>query len=179
MGLRKRTIVVVVAGVCLTAASAVGVYASALGRSQDSTGKDPSVPVASGVDATPKAPAGPTAAGRGGITLSFRLDPRLTKGLYMGDRWVSPPTYQTALGTVEARAHFLDTRGRRADISGTWMPAAPDMVSVSPNRGHEVKITVHREGQSSLKVDYGDFSKTLTVKAVRQGGVWRVDIVQS
>jgi hypothetical protein len=27
------------------------------------------------------------------VNIVFKLDPRLSRGLYMGDRWVSPPTF--------------------------------------------------------------------------------------
>ena len=27
------------------------------------------------------------------LVVAFRLDPELTRGMFMGDRWVTPPTY--------------------------------------------------------------------------------------
>jgi hypothetical protein len=55
-----------------------------------------------GACVVPDAFAQTTSAKAGGTTIAvtdiavvFKLDPRLTAGLYMGDRWVSPPTYST------------------------------------------------------------------------------------
>ena len=117
------------------------------------------------------------------IQVSFKLDSRLTKSLYMGDRWVSPPTYQHATqvgesSTLEARASLVDAKGRHLTASPTWTPADPEMVSVSPSQGNQVQITVRRAGQSHLKLAYGKASKELTVKAIHEAGTWRVDVVQ-
>jgi hypothetical protein len=117
------------------------------------------------------------------IQVSFKLDPRLTRSLYMGDRWVSPPTYQHATqvgdtSTLEARSHVLDAKGMPMAASPTWAPTDPEMMEVSPSRGNQVRITVRRAGQSRLKLTYGGVSKELTVKAVHEAGTWRVDVVQ-
>ncbi len=117
------------------------------------------------------------------IQVSFKLDPRLTRGLYMGDRWVSPPTYQHATqvgesATLEAKALVIDSRGRPLAAPPTWTPADPEMVAVSPSRGNQVTITVRRAGQTHLKLANGGATKDLTIKAVRQAGAWRVDVAQ-
>jgi hypothetical protein len=117
-----------------------------------------------------------------GITISFKLDPRLTRGLYMGDRWVSPPTY-TRVGegkelTVDASVRGLDAKGRPENIRPTWAPSDPDMVAVTPGQDNQVSITVKRAGESSLMVTYGKALKKLDIKAVRQNGGLRVDISQ-
>ncbi len=115
-----------------------------------------------------------------GIKVSFQLDPRLTRGLYMGDRWVSPPTYVGAAGqdTVMVRAEVLDARGNPTGISPEWVPADPEMVDVSPRQGKEVKITVRRAGQSALRVATPGFSRELTIKAAEKGNVLQVEISQ-
>jgi hypothetical protein len=116
----------------------------------------------------------------GGIKISFKLDPRITKSLHMGTRWVSPPTYvgkhEGDLFTVQARADGA-TAGR-AIRDPTWSPAEPDMVAVTPDRGREVEISVLREGRSTLTVAEGDAGRTVTVNAVQRDGVWQVDISQ-
>ena len=115
------------------------------------------------------------------MTISFKLDPRLTKGMHLGTRWVSPESYvgthDGSLFTVQARARGADASGR-AIREPTWLPAEPDMVAVTPDRGAQVEIAVLREGRSSLTVAEGGVSRTLTVNAVQQAGVWRVDITQ-
>ncbi len=116
------------------------------------------------------------------LAVSFRLDPRLTGSLYMGDRWVSPPTY-TRVGeggsvTVEAKVHDRARRGQPAIVKPLWISADPEMVTVTPNEGHEVKITVKRAGQSSLQVAAQGVSRELAIKATDQGNTLQVEIVQ-
>ena len=130
-------------------------------------------------DAPTQKPAVPTVAG---IQVLFKLDPRITRGQYMGDRWVSPPTY-TILGdekkcVISAQATGLDPQKKEAPISPTWKPGDASMVQVSPARGQQVQITVLKEGQTDLTVAHEKISKKLTVKSVRQNGVLRVDIYQ-
>ena len=90
------------------------------------------------------------------VAISFKVDPRLTRSLYMGDRWFSAPTFKTVQDTnrvnVEVRAIGRDASGRTAAIAPEWVSADPKMVSVSPARGDHVTITVHRAGESSLRV---------------------------
>ncbi len=101
------------------------------------------------------------------IQLSFKRDPRAvdpTRGI---GPWVSGPNYggATAQDTVEVRAEGVDAAGRRVKINPQWMPSDPEMVTVSPNQGDDVKITVHRAGESKLKITYQDFSMELEVRA--------------
>lgn len=126
--------------------------------------------------------AAPSAATLTGIMISFKLDPRLTRGLYMGDRWVSPPTY-TCVGegqecSVPVRAGGIDSKGRTVKISPTWTPKDPGMATVTPGQGNQVLITVKRAGESSLKVTSHGLSKELSIKATRQGSAMRVEISQ-
>jgi hypothetical protein len=116
---------------------------------------------------------------KGGIHISFKLDPRLTKGLYMGERWVSPPTYTTTLETVEAKVAGVDPRGGVRNISAQWTPSDPEMVTVSPSEGQEVKIAVKRPGETTLRVTSDDgASKELSLKAAYQNNVMQVEIAQ-
>jgi len=126
----------------------------------------------------------PTPAPLAGIAVSFKLDPRLTQSLYMGERWVAPASYNsvsTPAGksiTVEARAHGFDAQGRTWKISPEWIPSDPEMVAVSPGQGNVVVITVQRPGASSVTLKHGATSKTLSLRTVRQAETWRVDISQ-
>lgn len=118
------------------------------------------------------------------IEVSFRLDPRLTGGLGMGDRWVSPPTYTSAAHTgadvsILARARARDSSGRQLkDAMPIWTPADPGMVAVAPGERGAVRITVKRSGRSDVTVTSGGAAKKLTVAAVQERGIWRVDIAQ-
>ena len=116
------------------------------------------------------------------IKVSFKLDARLTRGLYMGDSWISPATYTLAeegrTCVVEAGVYGLDPNGKPGELSPKWIPSDPGMVSVSRHQSNAVKITVKRTGQCSLMVTFGGASKNLAIKAVRQNGGLRVDITQ-
>ena len=102
----------------------------------------------------------------------------------MGARWVSPPTYTLAAQpgtdvTIDARARALDAAGRV--IKGgppIWTPTDPGMIAVSPAERGSVRITVRRAGTSDVDVTSGGTAKRLTVAAVQDRGVWRVDIAQ-
>jgi FKBP-type peptidyl-prolyl cis-trans isomerase len=124
--------------------------------------------------------AGPAGTSFTDIKVSFKVDPRLTQGVYMGERWVSPPTYvQVGEGkecTVGARAEVIDAEGKRVDISPEWIPADAEMVSVSPGQGKEVHITVRRAGQSSLKVASQGISRELIIKATYENNATKVEI---
>lgn len=120
------------------------------------------------------------------IKVSFKLDQRLTRAQYMGDLWVSPPTFTSTLRegtelTVEARVEGADSQGKPVKISPEWKPEDPDMVAVSPVQGNEVKITVKRAGQSSLEVVSSGVIKKLSIKAtaMHEGKALQVEITQT
>lgn len=117
------------------------------------------------------------------IKVSFRLDPRITQGLYMGERWVSPPTFtmvqEGKTCTIDAQTSGVVSKGKRKKmVSPRWVPSDPGMVTVSPGVGNRVKITVLREGDSTLRVALPTASKVLSVKAAYQDNAIRVDITQ-
>ena len=126
--------------------------------------------------------AAPAASSVAGIKVSFKLDSRLTQSMYMGERWVSPPTYTGVRDgkeiTVDARAEVISASGKSTGIGPKWIPSDPEMVTVTPGQGNEVKITVRRAGQSSLKVAAPGFSRELSIKATLQGSAIQVDITQ-
>ncbi len=114
------------------------------------------------------------------IRVSFMLDPRLVDSTYAGQRWVSPATYLGAGGqnTVEARALGVDGKGRPAKTTLEWIPSDPQMVTVSPSQGDRVKITVHRAGESRLRIAAQGFSRAWVVRAKDLGQVLQVEITQ-
>jgi hypothetical protein len=128
-----------------------------------------------GDESVPRAAAPPTA-----ITLSFKLDPRLAGPTYGGERWVSPKTYTGAgaQDTVEARARAVDAQGRPLKVNLEWTVADPELVTVSPPRGEQVRIAVKRVGQGTVTVKAGGTSRKLTVKVVETKGIRQVSISQ-
>jgi hypothetical protein len=123
------------------------------------------------------------------INVSFKLDPRITSGLYMGERWVSPPKYsgvQEGTFSVDARAQVLDAKGQSVDVNPEWMVADTMMVTVSPGRGKQVTITVHRAGESIVRVtvpaidsEEPSVSMELAIKAWYQGTAIQAEISPS
>jgi len=134
--------------------------------------------------ANPQAPdtSGVPSAPSFGLQVSFKLDERITKSLYMGERWVSPPTYDTMQAgdtfSVEARVEGTDANGMPIEILPEWIAAEPDIVVVSPSQGHAVTITVQRPGETSIMVTSQGVSKTLFIKAELLNGLIRVAISQ-
>lgn len=116
------------------------------------------------------------------IEITFKLDPRLTKGLYMGERWISPPTFSInqpgEAVTVEAKAEGVEADGRRVGIKPRWEASNPDRVTVTPAEGSLVTIGVRGEGESRLRVTGGGVTRELTIKAVQRAGALQVDVVQ-
>ncbi len=117
-----------------------------------------------------------SAATLAGIELEYKMDPRVTKGLYMGERWITPPTYVITLDNFEVRAHGVDAKGGAVEIRPQWIPSDPDMVTVTPGEGSQVKITVKRAGESRLQVKAGGVSKELAIKAEHISGGMRVEV---
>jgi hypothetical protein len=107
------------------------------------------------------------------LRVSFKLDPLLSGPTYGGERWVSQPTYMSAVqpgreGNVEAKAEVMEPSGRMAPIKPEWIPADPGMitvVSVGDARLGHVKMTVRHSGESKVKVVWQSASKELLVKA--------------
>ena len=102
-----------------------------------------------------------------GIQLSFKRDPRMVDPFRGIAPWVTGSNYTgaTAQDTVEVRAEGVDAAGKPTKISPEWSASDPEMVTVSPSQGDNVKITVHKAGESKLKITYRGLSKELVVTA--------------
>lgn len=114
------------------------------------------------------------------IQFSFKLDPRLTRGLYMGDRWVSPPTY-TRVGEgkqclVEVRAYGLTTRQQPVEINAQWRTADADAVTVAPGPQHVATLTIKRPCQTIVSVTCNGLCRKLAIKAVPHADTLLVEI---
>jgi FKBP-type peptidyl-prolyl cis-trans isomerase FklB len=112
------------------------------------------------------------------IQLSFKRDPRVVDPFRGIGEWVNGSTYAgaTAQDTVEVRVNGLDAAGRALKIGPQWSASDAEMVTISPSQGDDVKITVHKEGESNLKVSYHGFSKELVVRARYVGKFMLFDI---
>lgn len=115
------------------------------------------------------------------IRVAYKLDPRITEGLDIGERWAMSAAYAAAQSgetlSLGARALGIDAQGTQMKVGAQWIPADPGMVTVWPAEdGNEVVITVVRAGESSLRVIAGTLSLDLNIKAARRGGIIRVEL---
>ncbi|HYD16639.1 MAG TPA: hypothetical protein VEB03_01405 [Candidatus Nanoarchaeia archaeon] len=117
-------------------------------------------------------------AAEAGISVSFKLDPRLTSSLYMGERWVSPPTYTAvqrgAELTVDARAQVFDGHGRVLEITPTWRAEHEDVVRIITFQDNRVRFLVHRAGETRIVISGGGFMRRLRLKAEEDSGRLKV-----
>ena len=115
------------------------------------------------------------------IKISFKMNPSITQGTYVGDRWISPPYYNVEEGkeiTVEAVAKGLTAQGKLININAVWQSSNPAMITISPNKGVKVELTILKEGKSELKVTFEGISKKLPVKAWYKDNAIHVEISQ-
>ncbi len=119
------------------------------------------------------------------ILISYRIDPWLVSGNYVGGLWVSPPVFGpvsqggTAF-TVQVRAEGLDAQGQIVPISPQWTSATPASATVSPTQASMVTLTVQRTGQSIIQVASQGVTKALVINATSafQGAAMTVEITQ-
>lgn len=116
-----------------------------------------------------------------GISVFFKLDPRLTAS-YGGDRWVSPPTY-TRVGDSKGAVIEARAQARGANVNGKpavpqWTSSDPGMAQITPEQGSAVTITVKRAGTSNIRITSGELTKELAVKAETRDNALQVEISQ-
>ena len=114
------------------------------------------------------------------LRFSYRLDPRLTRGLYMGERWISVPTFSGIAGqtAVKTRVEGLDAQGRPIVVQPSWTTSDASMVTVTPSEGSEVEITVKHAGLSSLQVTFGAVTTELVIHAQKEGESLKLEIAK-
>jgi hypothetical protein len=106
------------------------------------------------------------------IQVVYKLDPRLTGGVHMGERWVSPPIYDIISDrskyTIEARVEGIAADGSRTVIAAEWTAADQNLVTVKPTYDNMVSIHITGQGNTSLQISAGGFAKTLDLAATYQ-----------
>jgi hypothetical protein len=120
--------------------------------------------------------------GPAGIEVSFRLDPWLLSGFYGSGFWVSPAVFGPFVQndktfTVDARASGHAAGGAKV-TDPQWSSADPSMARATPAHGSEVKLTVARAGQTTLRVSSAGLTKELAVNAEAKGDGLQVQITQ-
>ena len=141
----------------------------------------------------PKKPAWappPTPSGKNGViarekqlVVAFRLDSTLTRGVYMGDKWVSPPRYHFAqkgdMYVVQSKMQRIDEIGERSDAIGKFVASDPSMIEVMDAKAPgEVTLVVYKPGKSQVIASNGPEKKVLDVRAWEVPGGMQVEILQ-
>ena len=115
------------------------------------------------------------------VKVAFQLDPSLTQGLYLGQRWVSPPVFDFAQPgaqfVVRAKAQRMDASGERQDVSGDWAAGNPEMVAITRGAG-EVTLAIREAGESDLVLLAAGERRVLHVHAEQRPDAMRVRITQ-
>lgn len=105
------------------------------------------------------------------LRVAFQLDRALTQGHYLGERWVSPPTFHFAQPgerySVRARLRQVDAQGERIDVSGDWATGDPAMLAITRLGDGQVQLEVLQPGTTELVVTAGGERKVLQVEARR------------
>lgn len=115
------------------------------------------------------------------VKVAFQLDPALTQGLYLGQRWVTPPVFDFAQPgaqfVVRAKAQRTDAAGERQDVSGDWAAGNPEMVAIT-REPDGVTLAVREAGDSDLVLLAAGERRVLHVHAERRPDAMRVRITQ-
>lgn len=115
------------------------------------------------------------------LKVAFQLDQTLTQGLYLGQRWVTPPAFDFAQpGTafiVRAKAQRVGADGDPQDVTGDWATSKPEMVAIDRGPG-DVTLTIREPGDSQLVVQAAGERNVLHVHAEQRPDAMRVRITQ-
>jgi hypothetical protein len=98
-----------------------------------------------------------------------------------GASWASRVAGLTATGetSILARVEGRDQAGTPVNVEPEWSAIDPTRVTVSPNRGSLVRLSIHAPGASNLIVRSGDITRSVLVSAGRGNqGELVVDILQ-
>ncbi|NUS61929.1 MAG: hypothetical protein HOQ01_13360 [Lysobacter sp.] len=116
------------------------------------------------------------------IIVAFKLDRDITAGHYLGERWVSPPTFQFAqpgkVYRTYAKLQKVGDDGTAIDLSGDWSTSDPEMIAISRDEPGQVTILVREPGEAQLVASAGGQRKVLHVRATRYPDAMEVAFVQ-
>ena len=178
----------VVAGIALLAVVFVAGNALRAKRAQEAPAKVASpAPVAEAVveerveARTPAAIATP-AMPAPRVVVSFRMDPAVMRGHYLGDRWVSPETFAFAQPgkeyVVQAKVQTLEPDGTRTDLGGAWTTPDPGMIAIARGADGVVTITVRQAGEGAIVATAAGVEKRMRVRATQHPDAMEVAITQ-
>ncbi|MFL6593342.1 MAG: hypothetical protein ACJ8GK_11635 [Luteimonas sp.] len=116
------------------------------------------------------------------VAVAFKLDPELTRGMFLGERWVSPPSFlfaQPGLQYIaQGKAQYVDAAGERADVPADWATSVPDMIALTPHASGDATIVVRNPGDGEFTVATRYGTKRVQVHARQVGDGMQVDFRQ-
>lgn len=116
------------------------------------------------------------------IVVAFLLDRDITAGHYLGERWVSPPTFAFAQPgrqyVTHAKLQSITEDGTRIDLSGDWSTSDPQMIAISRDQPGQVTIVVREAGEAQLVASAGVQRKVLQVRATQHADAMEVAFAQ-
>ncbi|MUV14962.1 hypothetical protein [Noviluteimonas gilva] len=168
--------------IAVAVALLVVVFAIANGVRKQRLAQAPPAPANVGAPATqPQAPPQP-AQPKQRMVVAFKIDPDLMRGSFLGERWVSPPTFAFAQPgkqyTTHAKLQTVNDDGTRTDLSGDWSTSDPNMIAISHDQAGQVTIVVREPGEGQLVAAAGGQRKVLQVRATRTDDAMEVAFVQ-
>ena len=106
-----------------------------------------------------------------GVLVSFKLDPHLTSGMFMGERWVSPQVFHSTMqpgrrASVIIRAIATGPQGKTPEQAPQWEVANTDHVTISRAGSDTVNLTVKGVGESTVAVSIGDEATILIATSI-------------
>lgn len=177
----------VVAGIALLAVVFVAGNALRAKRAQEAPAKVASPPavaeavVEERVARKPAAIATPTMPAPR-VVVSFRMDPAVMRGHYLGDRWVSPETFAFAQPgreyVVQAKVQTLEPDGTRTDLGGAWSTPDPGMIAIARGADGVATITVRQAGEGAIVATAAGVEKRMRVRATQHPDAMEVAITQ-
>ncbi|KGQ20297.1 hypothetical protein LF41_833 [Lysobacter dokdonensis DS-58] len=116
------------------------------------------------------------------MVVAFKLPTDITRGHYLGERWVSPPKFAFAQAgreyTAQAKLQQVGDDGTRTDLSGDWSTSDPNMIAISHDAAGQVTLVVREPGEAQLTASAGGQRKVLKVRATRTDDAMEVAFVQ-
>jgi hypothetical protein len=117
------------------------------------------------------------------LRVYFKLDPRLTQSLQMGERFVSPDTFYTTVQrgtelTVEVEGRTLNVVGDKNDVPLSLIASDPASAKVAHGQGNRLKVKLRGCGTHGLQAVGHGQSKQLTVATICENGTIRAVISQ-
>lgn len=106
------------------------------------------------------------------LLVTYRLDQRLTSGVHIGERWVSPPLYdiisEESAYTIEARVEGIATNGDRMVIGADLISNNPNLFTVMPGPGNTYAIHIRGKGATRLDLIAAGIYQPLYITAAYQ-----------